>query len=271
MTQAQLADPAPGADSARNATRSPPQWEQREADGEQVLAIAGRWQLDNLAALKRLPDDETPPLQVEKIHAGDLVALDTAGAMLLLELIGKPKSMPELVAMRDSDVELLRLVNQRLHQKKSEPKRRDQGWLTMFERTGAAVARAYQQARLLLGFFGAVLETGFRVMLGRRRLRLTAAVHHMEQTGLDAVPIVCLLSFLIGAVVAYLGAIVLADFGASIYTVELVNYSFLREFGVLLTAILVAGRSGSAFTAEIGAMKSGQEIDAIRTLGLDPI
>lgn len=93
----------------------------------------------------------------------------------------------------------------------------------------------------------------------------------MEQTGLDAVPIVALLTFLVGSVVAFLGATVLRDFGASIFTVELVAYSFLREFGVLLTAILLAGRSGSAFTAQIGSMKSREELDAIRALGLDAI
>jgi phospholipid/cholesterol/gamma-HCH transport system permease protein len=80
-----------------------------------------------------------------------------------------------------------------------------------------------------------------------------------------------LLNFLVGAVIAFLGATVLKDFGATIFTVELIGYSFLREFGVLLTAILIAGRSGSAFTAQIGSMKSREEIDAIRTLGLDPI
>jgi phospholipid/cholesterol/gamma-HCH transport system permease protein len=82
---------------------------------------------------------------------------------------------------------------------------------------------------------------------------------------------VALLSFMVGAVIAFLGATVLRDFGASVFTVELVGYSFLREFGVLLTAILIAGRSGSAFTAQIGSMKSREEVDAIRTLGLDPI
>jgi len=109
------------------------------------------------------------------------------------------------------------------------------------------------------------------VVVGRRKLRVTATVFHMEQVGLDAVPIVSLLSFLVGAVVAFLGATVLRDFGAAIFTVELVSYSFLREFGVLLTAILLAGRSGSAFTAQIGSMKSREELDAIQTLGLDPI
>jgi phospholipid/cholesterol/gamma-HCH transport system permease protein len=96
-------------------------------------------------------------------------------------------------------------------------------------------------------------------------------VAHIEQTGLDAAPIVALLTFLVGAVVAFLGATVLASFGASIFTVDLVAFSFLREFGVLLTAILMAGRTASAFTAQIGSMKANEEIDAIRTLGLDPM
>ena len=93
----------------------------------------------------------------------------------------------------------------------------------------------------------------------------------MEQVGLDAVPLVALLSFLVGAVIAFLGANILRDFGAVIFVVELVNVAFLREFGVLLTAIILAGRTASAFTAQIGAMTSREEVDAIRTLGLDPI
>jgi phospholipid/cholesterol/gamma-HCH transport system permease protein len=93
----------------------------------------------------------------------------------------------------------------------------------------------------------------------------------MEQVGLDATPLVAVLSFLVGAVIAFLGANVLRDFGAEIYVVELVNVAFLREFGVLLTSIILAGRTASAFTAQIGAMKSREEVDAIRTLGMDPV
>jgi phospholipid/cholesterol/gamma-HCH transport system permease protein len=93
----------------------------------------------------------------------------------------------------------------------------------------------------------------------------------MEQVGLDAVPLVALLSYLVGAVIAFLGSNILADFGATIYVVELVNVAFLREFGVLLTSIVLAGRTASAFTAQIGAMVSREEVDAMRTLGLDPI
>jgi phospholipid/cholesterol/gamma-HCH transport system permease protein len=93
----------------------------------------------------------------------------------------------------------------------------------------------------------------------------------MERTGLDALPIVGLLSFLIGVVLAYQGADQLRRFGAEIYTVNLLGVAVLREMGVLLTAIIIAGRSGSAFTAQIGTMQVNEEIDALRTLGLDPI
>ena len=93
----------------------------------------------------------------------------------------------------------------------------------------------------------------------------------MEVAGLNALPIVALLSFFIGMVVAYLGARILGDFGASVFTVELVAFSVLREFAVVITAVLLAGRTDSAFTAEIGAMKMRQEIDAMRVIGIDPM
>jgi len=100
---------------------------------------------------------------------------------------------------------------------------------------------------------------------------MTSLVAHMEQTGLNAVPIVALLSFLIGAVIAFLGATALQRYGASVFTVDLVSYAFLRELAVLLTAIILAGRTASAFTAQVGSMKVGEEVDAMRTMGLDPV
>ena len=110
-----------------------------------------------------------------------------------------------------------------------------------------------------------------RLLRHPARLRLRATVRQMEQTGLDATPIVGLLSFLIGVVMAFQGADQLRRFGGEIYTVNLLGITILRELGVLLAAIIIAGRSGSAFTAQIGTMQVNQEIDALRTLGLDPI
>ena len=125
------------------------------------------------------------------------------------------------------------------------------------------------EARAMLGFVGAVIVTVGRTIANPRRFRLVPFVHHMEKSGFDALPLVCLLTFLIGAVVAQQGAVQLRQFGAEVFTVNLIAIIFLREVGLLLTAIIVAGRSGSAFTAEIGSMKMREEIDAMRTLGLD--
>src|SRR5207249_11058577 len=129
------------------------------------------------------------------------------------------------------------------------------------------LARAYS----LVGFGGLVTATILDLFRRPARLRLIATVVQMEHTGLNATPIVGLLSFLIGVVFAYQGADQLRRFGAEIYTVNLLGIAILRELGVLLTAIIVAGRSGSAFTAQIGTMQVNQEIDALRTLGLEPI
>jgi phospholipid/cholesterol/gamma-HCH transport system permease protein len=101
--------------------------------------------------------------------------------------------------------------------------------------------------------------------------RLTSLVHHCEEVGLKAVPIVALMSFLIGIVLAFQGASQLRQFGAEVFVVDLIAISILRELGILLTAIIVAGRTASSFTAAIGSMKMREEIDAMRTLGLDPV
>ena len=136
---------------------------------------------------------------------------------------------------------------------------------------GRTLEEVGQTLRDATAFFGLVLETLGKTVLNPRRMRLTSTVYHMEQAGLNAVPIVSLISFLIGAVLAFQGAEQLRRFGGEIFTVNLVAISFLREVGILLTAIMVAGRSGSAFTAQIGSMKLREEIDAMRTLGLDPM
>src|SRR5690606_34901559 len=103
------------------------------------------------------------------------------------------------------------------------------------------------------------------------RVRWRAVFSHMESSGLNALPIVGLITFLIGIVLAYQGAAQLARFGAQVYTIDIVAIGVLREMGILLTAIIVAGRSGSAYTAQIGAMQVNEEIDALKALGLDPM
>lgn len=122
-----------------------------------------------------------------------------------------------------------------------------------------------------LGFLGLVMARLGRAVVHPSRLRVTALVHHMQQAGLNAVPIVALMGFLIGIVLAFQGATQLKQFGAEVFVVDLIAISMMRELGILLTAIIVAGRSASAFTAAIGSMKMREEIDAMKVLGLDPV
>lgn len=243
-----------------------------EEGEKRVLRLSGDWTVSGLPAIERRSEslsaraDKRPHL----VDARELTALDTAGALLLVQRWLGAMPWPEFSGLRPADSDLLNLVGERIAAPKKRV-RKPVGIGPMLERIGVAMEFAWRQFTLLLGFGGETLLTVLAIIMGRQRLRWTSAVHHMERAGLDAVPIVCLLSFLVGAVVAFLGATVLADFGAQVFTVELVSFSFMREFGVLLTAIMIAGRSGSAYTAEIGMMRAREEIDAIRALGLDPI
>ncbi|WP_297841278.1 MlaE family lipid ABC transporter permease subunit [Pseudomonas sp.] len=240
------------------------------------LRIAGDWTLAHYRDLKRQMDavagrydDRTP------VDLSDLRSLDTAGASLLVELIGCDRlgqlasNTPELSAASRA---LLKTIRSALHDYCEPIKEPEEAvGMQLLLRIGTAVDTVWQDTLQLLGFIGLILQTLLFTLLRPKRWRMTSVISHIEQTGLDAAPIVALLTFLVGAVVAFLGATVLKSFGASIFTVDLVAFSFLREFGVLLTAILMAGRTASAFTAQIGSMKANEEIDAIRTLGLSPV
>lgn len=122
-----------------------------------------------------------------------------------------------------------------------------------------------------LGFFGLIALAFMQGFVSKDGFRRRSIVRHMRESGVDALPIVALMAFLISIVLAYQGVIQLRAFGAEIYTINLTAISILREMGVLLTAILVAGRSGSAFAAEIGVMKLNEEVDAMQTMGLSPM
>ena len=136
---------------------------------------------------------------------------------------------------------------------------------------GKSVESFWQNLVALIGFIGLTMEVLFATLLRPAHWRVTSLVANLQQIGLNAVPIIALLTFMVGAVIAFLGSTVLSTFGASIFTVQLVAFSFLREFAVLLAAILMAGRTASAFTAQIGLMKANEEIDAIQTMGLNPV
>ncbi|WP_073109354.1 MlaE family ABC transporter permease [Pollutimonas bauzanensis] len=246
-----------------------------------TLTVRGDWVLANYAALGRelvrfqhiVSHDAAPArARIDFAHMG---ALDTAGASRLFELLGA--ELLAAAAGPDSALPperraLLQTVDRANAKAGAAPAAPAASCgRELLGRIGAAVEEAWQQLLALLGFMGLTLEALARGLLHPGRWRLTSVVAQIEETGLNAVPIIALLTFMVGAVVAFLGATILADFGASIYTVNLVAYAFLREFAVLLTAILMAGRTASAFTAQLGSMKANEEIDAIRMMGLGPI
>jgi phospholipid/cholesterol/gamma-HCH transport system permease protein len=232
------------------------------------LRASGDWTLANASALLALT--ESAPGDASVIDGRGITRLDSAGAMLLSRFALKRGLGLAAVPVQPAYQSLTATV-QAICENPPRKVRKDYGVEDMLARMGYAVEDYTREVLALVGFLGVSLKTGLGVALRPLRFRITPTVHHMEQVGLDAVPLVMLLSFMVGAVIAFLGATVLRDFGAEIFVVELVSIAFLREFGVLLTAILLAGRTASAFTAQIGAMQSGEEIDAIRTLGLDPI
>ena len=240
------------------------------------LRLSGDWTLAHHAALEaRLATLGAQVAADLPVDVGALGALDTAGARLLHRLLG-PARVAALLAdhgpLPRERRALLKAVADALAAP-AVPAAGAEGYALgdVLAHIGHAMVVFWRHVVGLSGFIGLILETALRVAVQPRRWRMTALVANLERTGLDAVPIIALLTFLVGAVVAFLGATVLANFGASIFTVDLVAYSFLREFGVMLAAIIVAGRTASAFTAQIGSMRANEEIDAIRVLGLDPI
>ena len=240
------------------------------------LTVSGDWTLPNYGRLKR-DVQKTAAMEVPNRHSVNLAtinALDTAGASLLVDLLGA-RQLHELTeqtpGLSSERQELLRLVANAMASPEGETSLRSNPITEFLAGIGEKIEDFWHQQRLLIGFTGQILATLASILATPWRWRITSLVAHVHQTGLNALPIVALLTFLVGAVVAFLGATILDDFGATIYTVNLVAFSFLREFGVLLAAILLAGRTASAFTAQLGSMKANEEIDALRTFGLSPV
>lgn len=239
------------------------------------LRIAGDWTLAHYPSLRHqtevLRDGFSASTVVDLSQLG---ALDTAGASLLVEMLGVERLRLLSVQapnLPESSRALMQTIQAALCDYCAPVKDPEKAvGMQLLERIGRAVDVIWKDTLQLLGFVGLILQTIALNLFRPKRWRTTSVIAHIEQIGLDAAPIVALLTFLVGAVVAFLGATVLRAFGATIFTVDLVAFSFLREFAVLLTAILMAGRTASAFTAQIGSMQANEEIDAIRTLGLSP-
>ena len=144
-------------------------------------------------------------------------------------------------------------------------------WARMLEQLGSASAAIWHELVGIIDFFGAMIIAQINQIRARRRIRWHAIVTRFQTVGVDALPIIGLMSFLIGIVIAQQGAVQLRQFGLEVFTINLVGRASIRELGLLMTAIMVAGRSGSAFAAQIGTMKLTEEVDAMRTIGVSPM
>lgn len=246
----------------------------REDGGKTVVEAHGDWTIDTIGGV------DSAMRQVEETCApGDIVIdfsalgrIDTAGAYMLGRVTrrcGQPDGEFHFQGEHPTAQRLIAEVRRRT-QSCGPAEEPSFGFIQAMARVGAGLEAAYLEAVDTFAFFGRTLTTGMRTFVQPWRFRLTPTIWAMEEVGVNALPIIAVLSFFIGAVVAYMGASLLQTVGFSVFTVDLIGVTVLREFGVLIMAIMLAGRSDSAFTASIGAMKMQQEIDAMRVLGLDP-
>jgi len=234
-----------------------------------TAALTGPVTLATLSEVRAFLD-ERPGFSALDLSA--ITALDTAGAWLIVTRTATTGAQLPITGTSAAHDLLLQTVTDALLAPQKRTRRPvhhragdELAWI------GAAVSGYGAVIAGSLGFLGLVIARLGNTILHPSRLRFTALVHHMQQAGLNALPIVALMGFLIGVVLAFQGATQLKQFGAEVFVVNLIAVSILRELGILLTAIIVAGRSASAFTAAIGSMKMREEIDAMRVLGLDPI
>lgn len=236
---------------------------------DQTIYCKGCWTISKLAALEQTLKTFSWPSKTDLVWDGShLTEIDTGGALVLHRNLTSLQQQGHHITwqgLREEFAALLKLVASKYDALDTSSRLVTPNWL---ERLGLHAWTDLQQSVKALGFLGESTVGFFRLILSPRSIRWRVLFRNLELDGFHALPIVGLLSFLMGVVIAYQGAEQLRTFGANIYIVDLVGVSLLREISPLVTAILVAGRSGSAYTAQIGTMKVTEELDAMRTLGI---
>jgi phospholipid/cholesterol/gamma-HCH transport system permease protein len=239
---------------------------ERHEDGRRVLRLSGNLTLSRSRALSRQFDNI--PEERLCVDLSGVERMDTVGAWLIHKLARDHEV--ELVGASEEQLALIDNVGAADRPAKLRPDG-PPPFLRTIMMIGESVMTAGRTLVDLTGFLGAVIITFGQVAMRPRKLRFHAIVQRFEIVGVHALAIIGLMSFLVGIVIAQQGAVQLRQFGAEVYTVNLVGRISFRELGVLMTAIMVAGRSGSAFAAEIGSMKLAEEVDAMRTIGVSPM
>jgi phospholipid/cholesterol/gamma-HCH transport system permease protein len=247
-----------------------------EKDGDSVrLALAGGWTVEAGRAAERQAEDLVGAAAGAKratIDLGGVEQLDTAGAWLIDRAQAQLTAAGVAIAYSRARPEH-KILLQEAHYRAFDapPRRHPHPLLEILSDIGQTVSGAGADLAAGVSFLGRVVAAIAAGIADPRRLRITPLVFHLEAFGFRSVPIIVLINFLVGAIVAQQGIYQLQRFGAVVYAVDLIGILILRELGVLLTSIMIAGRSGSAITAEIGSMKMREEIDALKVMALDPI
>jgi phospholipid/cholesterol/gamma-HCH transport system permease protein len=237
----------------------------------QQLTCQGSWRLSTIPTLqKQLARIAWPRSGAITIDGSAINNMDSSGAWLLLALCKKLRTQKLTVTLQNfsaAQQKLFSIVEKEAQQTTAVPQRRSLNWLA---RVGRHTLQQYYEARDFLAFIGRLVIETLRLIGKPVRMRWHSLFSTIERTGYQALPIIALLSFMIGVVMTYQLGLQLKNYGANIYIVDLLGLAMLREFGPLITAIMIAGRSGSAFAAQLGTMKLNAEIDALNTMGVTP-
>jgi len=240
-----------------------------------ALAAGGAWTAAHAGELEALVDGVAGDLSqgAASIDMHKVEAFDTYGAWLLERLVRERKARGGDTTIVDLPEHYRGLVTAMHEANLAQPPaaKRESPLVAAVEKVGKATVEAGNDLVAIANMLGAIGTAFARVLARPQTFRLTSAVHHLDRVGLQAVPIIVLITFLIGGIIAQQGFFHFRKFGAETYVVDMLGILILREIGVLIVSIMVAGRSGSSYTAELGSMKMREEIDALRTMGLDPI
>lgn len=230
-----------------------------------VYRVAGALTITRAATTQREIDALADPVTID---LSEINRMDTVGAWIIYRTV-RDRGAKVIGASRD-EVSLLKQVGEFDKPARVLPEEQG-GGVRVLRELGEWIVDTGQTLTGLLGFFGSTLIAFANVIRRPKRFRVNAVIQRFDVVGVRALGIIGLMSFLIGIVIAQQGSVQLAQFGAQVYTINLIGRITLRELGTLMTAIMVAGRSGSAFAAQLGTMKITEEIDAMRTIGVSPI
>jgi len=233
-----------------------------------ALVLTGDWTSRSLGRVPRHLANELRGRTLDAVDISELGRFDTAGALALVQ--AHSGALPRSGWTDRPEVERVVKVVEELERHVVDPPRQADPVSRFFSRVGRGVYDFAAEAWQSFGFLGELLMAVLRTLANPTKIRWAAWVSQADGAGLNAIPIVIITTFFIGAVVAFIGADLLTDFGAGVFAVQLIGVAVFREFAVVITAVLLAGRSASSFAAEIGSMKMNQEVDAMRVMGVDP-